>query len=72
LQAELQEKIDDHVLDARKRLLENVDEQVVRQLRTRNGEIRQHLSDFDRSLLFVARGELPDARQVADFEKPLG
>jgi len=61
LQVELQEKIDDHVLDARKRLLENVDEQVVRQLRTRNGEIRQQLSDFDRSLLFVARGELPDA-----------
>ena len=62
LQNDLQAQISEQVLDARKRLLENMDEAVVRQLKTRDGEIRQHLSDFDRSLLMVARGELPDAR----------
>lgn len=62
LQADLQAQISEQVLDARKRLLENMDEAVVRQLKTRDGEIRQHLSDFDRSLLMVAKGELPEAR----------
>ncbi|MBX5495317.1 MAG: hypothetical protein IRZ15_08265, partial [Bryobacteraceae bacterium] len=62
LQAELQAQIDSQVLDARKRLLENLDEQVVGQLKTRNGAIRQNLSQFERSLLLVARAELPDAR----------
>jgi SNF2 family DNA or RNA helicase len=40
LQADLQAQIDDQVLDARKRLLESVDEQIVRQLKTRKGELR--------------------------------
>ena len=61
LQAELQAQISDQVLDARKRLLENVDERVVSVLRTREGEIRQHLSDFERHLLIIARAELPEA-----------
>jgi superfamily II DNA/RNA helicase len=69
LQAELQAQIDDQVLDARKRLLENVDEQVVRQLKTRKGELKKHLSDFDRSLLRVARAELPKARFHDDDER---
>jgi superfamily II DNA or RNA helicase len=62
LQVELQAEIDEQVLDARKRLLESVDEQVVCQLKTRNGEIRQHLSEFEKALLLVARAELPEAR----------
>jgi superfamily II DNA or RNA helicase len=62
LQAELQTQIDEQVIDARKRLLENVDETVVRQLKTRNGEIRKHLSQFEQYLLLVARAELPEAR----------
>jgi len=61
LQAELQAQIDDQVLDARKRLLENVDERVISVLKTREGEIRQHLSDFERHLLIIARAELPEA-----------
>lgn len=61
LQAELQAEIDEQVLDARKRLLENVDEQVVCQLKTRDGEIRQNLSEFEKALLLVAKAELPDA-----------
>ena len=69
LQAELQAQIDGQVLDTRKRLLENMDEQVVRQLKTRNGEIRKNLSNFDRSLLSVARAELPDARFHEDDER---
>jgi len=61
LQADLQDQISDQVLDARNRLLESVDEQVVRQLKTRDGEIRQSLSEFDLSLLLIAKAELPDA-----------
>ncbi len=62
LQADLQSQISEQVLDARKRLLENVDEKVVRQLKTRDGEIRQYLTDFDRCLLMVAKGELPEVQ----------
>ena len=62
LQAELQAEINEQVLDARKRLLENVDEQVVSQLKSRNGEIRQSISEFEKALILVAKAELPDAR----------
>jgi hypothetical protein len=57
------------VLDARKRLLENLDEQVVRQLKTRNGEIQRNLSQFERSLLLIVRAELPGARFHDDDER---
>jgi superfamily II DNA or RNA helicase len=66
LQAELHEQIDEQVIDARRLLLENVDERVVSILRTRSGEIRRHFSDFERHLLVVARAELPGARFHAD------
>jgi ERCC4-related helicase len=69
LQAELQAQISEQVLDARKRLLENVDEKVIRQLKTRDGEIRRHLSEFERHLLLIARAELPDARFHVDDER---
>lgn len=69
LQAELQEQISDQVLDARKRLLENVDEKVTRQLKTRDGEIRKYLSEFERHLLLIARAELPEARFHDDDER---
>jgi superfamily II DNA or RNA helicase len=62
LQTELQAQISEQVIDARKRLLENVDERVVSILKTRSGEIRQHLSDFEHHLLIVARAELTEAR----------
>ncbi|WLA81952.1 SNF2-related protein [Bradyrhizobium elkanii] len=69
LQEELQEQISEQVLDARKRLLETMDEKVIERLKTRDKEIGQRLSDFDRQLLYVARAELPDARFHADDER---
>ena len=69
LQLELQAQISEQVLDARKRLLESVDEKVTRQLKTRDGEIRKHLSDFERYLLIIARAELPEARFHGDDER---
>lgn len=69
LQDELQAQISEQVLDARKRLLESVDERVVDRLKTRNNEIEQRLSDFDRQLLIVARAELPEARFHPDDER---
>jgi ERCC4-related helicase len=69
LQAELQEQISEQVLDARKRLLENVDENVTRQLKTRDGEIRKHLSEFERHLLLIAKAELPEAHFHPDDER---
>jgi ERCC4-related helicase len=69
LQDELQAQISEQVLDARKRLLETVDERVVAQLKTREGEIRKHMSDFDRQLLLVARSELPGVSFHKDDER---
>src|SRR6185437_15216030 len=59
---ELKDQIDDQMLDARKRLLESVDERVIDRLKSRKDEITSQLSDFDKQLLYVARAELPDAR----------
>jgi excisionase family DNA binding protein len=69
LQDELQAQISEQVLDARKRLLETMDERVIDRLKTRNAEIGQRLSDFERQLILVARAELPDARFHADDER---
>jgi superfamily II DNA or RNA helicase len=69
LQDELQAQINEQVLDARKRLLETVDERVVFRLKTRGTEIDRRLSDFEQQLLLVARAELPDARFHDDDER---
>lgn len=69
LQDDLQAQISEQVLDARKRLLETVDERVVAQLKTRHGEIHKHKSDFERQLLFVARAELASAQFHTDDER---
>lgn len=69
LQDELQAQINDQVLDARRRLLENMDERVIDRLKARDQEITQRLSDFERMLLYVARAELPDARFHPDNER---
>ena len=69
LQTDLQAQISEQVLDARKRLLENVDEKVIRQLKTRDGEIKKHLSEFEQQLLLIARAELPEARFHEDDER---
>jgi superfamily II DNA or RNA helicase len=69
LQEDLQVQISEQVLDARKRLLESVDERVVAQLKSRDGEIRRHMSDFERQLLLVARAELSGAQFHTDDER---
>ena len=69
LQDELKERIDDQILDARKRLLESVDERVIDRLKTRKDEIRSQLSDFEKQLLYVAKAELPEVRFHAGDER---
>jgi excisionase family DNA binding protein len=69
LQEELQAQISEQVLDARKRLLETMDEKVIDRLKARGIEVKQRLSDFERQLLYVARAELPDARFHTDDER---
>ncbi len=69
LQDELKERIDDQILDARKRLLESVDERVIDRLKTRKDEIRSQLSDFEKQLLYVAKSELPEVRFHAGDER---
>lgn len=69
LQEELQAQISEQMLDARERLLERVDEQVIDRLKIRKDAIDRRLSDFDRQLLYVARAELPDARFHTDDER---
>jgi excisionase family DNA binding protein len=69
LQDELQAQISDQVLDARRRLLESVDEKVIDRLQTRGKEIDRRKSEVERQLLCVARAELPDARFHADDDR---
>lgn len=69
LQEELQTHIDEQVLDARKRLLENVDERVVAQLKARGNEIHHSKSEFERQLLLLAHAELPEARFHPDDDR---
>ena len=69
LQDDLQAQIDEQMLDARKRLLETVDEKVIDRLKTRKDEIQNQLSDFEKQLVCVARAELPDARFHANDER---
>jgi excisionase family DNA binding protein len=69
LQDDLQAQINEQILDARRRLLENVDEKVIERLKSRGHEMKQRLSEFDRQLLAVARAELPEARFHTDDER---
>ena len=69
LQDELKAQIDEQMLDARKRLLESVDEKIIDRLKTRKDEIRSQLSDFEKQLLYIARAELPEARFHAIDER---
>jgi excisionase family DNA binding protein len=69
LQEELQAQINEQMLDARERLLERVDEQVIDRLKVRKDAIDRRLSDFDKQLLYVARAEIPDARFHTDDER---
>lgn len=61
LQEEMEEKIDADMLDARKKLMEHMDQDVVSRLKTRKGMIEGSLNEFTRRLITLARAELPDA-----------
>ena len=61
LQEELEEKIDADMLDARKKLMEHMDQDVVSRLKSRKGAIEGSLNEFTRRLTTIARAELPDA-----------
>lgn len=69
LQDELQAQINEQMLDARERLLEKVDEQVIDRLKVRKDAIDRRLSDFEKQILYIARAELPDARFHVDDER---
>jgi len=66
LQEEMEEKIDADMLDARKKLMEHMDQDVVNRLKTRKGMIEGSLNEFTRRLITVARAELPDAKFHSD------
>lgn len=60
-QVEMEEKIDADMLDARQKLMEHMDQDVVSRLKTRKGKIDGSLDEFTRRLMTIARAELPDA-----------
>ena len=61
LQENLQDKIDKDLKDARNKIFASFDEQVVTKLRTRKGAIDTVLDNFTRSLITIAKAELPEA-----------
>ena len=61
LQKEMEEKIDADMLDARKKLMEHMDQDVVSRLKSRKDAIEGSLDEFTRRLITIARAELPDA-----------
>lgn len=66
LQEEMEEKIDADMLDARKKLMEHMDQDVVGRLKTRKGMIEGSLDEFTRRLITLARAELPHANFHGD------
>ena len=75
LQEEMEEAINKDMQDARKKLLENMDQDVVEKLKTHKDKIEHSLGVFTKSLLTVAKVELPDdtvfhgdQKQRFDFE----
>ncbi|KAA0676358.1 SNF2-related protein [Roseomonas genomospecies 6] len=62
LTGSLQPQIEADMREAREKLLLNVDEDVVRLLRTRKDSIDRTLSEFEQRLLVLAKSELPEAR----------
>jgi superfamily II DNA/RNA helicase len=62
LEEELQAQIDADMRDARRKLFDHMDRDVVARLRQRGAEIEVTLNAFEQRLLTVARAELPDAQ----------
>jgi ERCC4-related helicase len=61
LTASLQDRIDADMRDARAKVLENLDQDVVAKLKGRKGDLDDAIDDFSRRLIMVARAELPEA-----------
>ena len=68
LEEELQAQIDADMREARQKLFDYLDRDVVARLRQRGDEIEVTLNAFEQRLLTVARAELPDAK----FHTPTG
>ena len=62
LQTELVVEIDEAKTAARNQILAAMDDKVVQRLKFQDGAIKQSLGDFKRTLLNLARAELPGAR----------
>lgn len=62
----LKGQIADEIKSTRAKVLENLDQDVVKHLKDRHGTVQNALTDFSRRLLLAARAELPGA----EFERP--
>lgn len=66
LQAEFSVEIDEAKTEARNKLLAEMDDKVIARLKFRQGAVSSSLDEFKRTLLTLARAELPEARFHAD------
>ena len=66
LQAEFSVAIDEAKTEARNKLLAEMDDKVIARLKFRQGAVSSSLDEFKRTLLTLARAELPEARFHAD------
>ncbi len=62
LQAEFSVEIDEAKAEARNKLLAEMDDKVIARLKFRQGAVSSSLDEFKRTLLTLARAELPEAR----------
>lgn len=62
LQEEFSVEIDEAKTEARNKLLAEMDDKVISRLKIRQGTVASSLSEFKRTLLTLARAELPEAR----------
>lgn len=62
LQAEFSVEIDEAKTEARNKLLGEMDDKVIARLKFRQGAVSSSLDEFKRTLLTLARAELPEAR----------
>jgi len=61
LEEELQDSIDADIEEARKSVLEQMDNDVISKLHSRDKKLSEALNDFERRLIITARAELPSA-----------
>lgn len=66
LQKEMEEKIDADMIEARNKIMEHMDQDVVSRLKTRKGMLEGTLDEFTRRLITIARAELPEANFHSD------